>query len=124
VPAHDRPPLYQRPLPNGWHVAICPTSSGNPPGHVGGMATASSELWCRLRNPGKVNPTTGPDGWDSGWHRVELSKSLFTVRAWWDLVESEADIREAWLITVGGAYPPPRYDSIYALGVEWLETLS
>lgn len=108
----ERPPMYGRYLPSGWRVALCSTGSGNPPGHHGGMATCSSEMWCRLVR----------DAWDSGWHRCGI-KSLLKAKAWWDLVESEADIREAWDGCVGGVWPPPRYDDVYFKGREWLDSL-
>ena len=103
------------PLPSGWCMTLCPTSSGHPPGHTGGMATASSELWCRL---------AGPAGWDSGWHRVQGSRSVVRAREWWDLVERVEDLRDAWLETVGGPWPPPRYDDVYFRGRAWLDEVA
>ena len=110
-------------LPSGWSVELAGTSTGFPPDDSSGMSLNSSALWCRLMNPSKVNRTTGPKGWDSGWHQCSGS-SLTRARLWWDLVESEADIREAWLGCVGGVWPPPRYDDVWKEGVEWLGSLS
>ena len=116
------PPMYLRDLPDGWRVALCHTSNGNPPGLVGGMSTNSTELWCRLTNPSKVDATSGADGYDTGWHSCSR-KSLMHSRQWWELVESAADIKDAWLGCVGGVWPPPRYDAVYFHGAEWLTTL-
>ena len=117
------PPMYVRDLPEGWRVALCHTGSGNPPGFHGGMATCSSELWCRLINPAKVDETTGADGWDSGWHRVTVSRSMVAAAQWWNLVESYRDIKDAWIGCVGEPWPPPRYDAVYFHGTEWLTAL-
>lgn len=107
------PPMYLRDLPDGWRVALCHTSNGNPPGFVGGMSTNSTELWCRV---------TGPTGFDSGWTRCH-SRSLMRAREWWDIVSAESDIPDAWTGTTDEPWPPPRYDAVYFHGAEWLTTL-
>ena len=63
-----------------------------------------------------------PDGWDSGWHPTRRS-SWTAAAEWWDLVETPADIRDAWIGCVGGAWPPPRYDEVYFQGIDWLNGL-
>ncbi len=86
------------PLPAGWTVTLQQSSNGNPPDRQGGMSTNCSTLWCRLTNT---------SGADSGWRRVESDKSITKVRRWWDAVEySRNDIRDAWIATVGGEWPP------------------
>lgn len=107
--------LYRRIfLPDGWSVLLTGTGSGNPPGHTGGMTTNSCETWVRLLRSGG-----GAVMWDSGWHRGG-ERSLTKLTNWWKAVERAADIPDAWDITVGGAWPPPRYDDTYFKGVAWL----
>jgi hypothetical protein len=45
------------------------------------------------------------------------------TREWFDLVETEADLRVAWCETVGGIWPPPRYDDVWRKGVALLNSL-
>lgn len=102
-------------LPGGWFVLLAGTSSGNAPGHTGGMTTNASETWVRL-----VRFENVAAAWDSGWHRAG-ERSLLKLTRWWEAVERAEDIPDAWDITVGGAWPPPRYDETYFKGVAWLE---
>lgn len=100
-------------LPTGHTVTLTHTSTGLPPNDPSGLSLNCSELWARL--------TRG--GWDSGWHRVELTRSMRATREWFDLVETEADLRVAWCETVGGIWPPPRYDDVWRKGVALLNSL-
>lgn len=97
------------PLPDGWTVEIEGTSTGFPPDDPSGLSLNCSACFVRLRG-----------SWDSGWHEA-TRKSPGWVRDWWLLVESKADIKEAWLGSVGGVWPPPRYDETWKQGVSWLE---
>lgn len=97
-------------LPGGYTVAIESTSRSGPPGSTG-MQGNRGATWVRLARA----------GWDSGWH--EAIQGTTKTAVWWHLVESEADVKEAWLGSVGGVWPPPRYDEVWAAGVAWLESL-
>ena len=81
-------------LPTGHTLSLAYSDSARPPGQVGGMHVNDSRLWMRL--------TRGDE--DTGWCRA-VEGSAVKVRAWWLLVESEADVREAWAGTVDAPLP-------------------
>lgn len=97
-------------LPGGAVVLLAGTGGSNPPGHTGGMQTNSCEAWVRLVR----------GEWDSGWHRAQ-DRSLVKLAAWWGLAWSDDDIPDVWALTVGGVWPPPRYDDVFYKGVAWLD---
>lgn len=99
-------------LPTGHTVTLTYTSTGFPPDDPGGLSINSTYLWVRVTR----------EGWDSGWHRADLN-SRRKAQEWFDLVETKADLREAWAGVVGGVWPPPRYDDVWREGVAWLNTL-
>ena len=96
-------------LPNGAYVLLAGSSTGNPPGHTGGMTTNSSTTWVRLVR----------GAWDSGWHNAD-TKSIVKIEQWWRCVQTEADICDAWEITTGSAWPPSCPDSAYLKGIDGL----
>ena len=98
--------LYTRELPGDIKIKIGRRD------YRGGQQAGSPRPECRVTKP----------GWDSGWHGAHVG-SVFKLKAWWDLVEVEADIPVAWAETVGGIWPPPRYDDVFEEGAKWLDTL-
>ncbi len=102
---------YTRTLP-GFAVVTLAYDPHRGPGK-GGQHVNCVTLHCRI---------VQPDGWDSGWHPTWRSSWVASAE-WWDLVETAADIPDAWAGCVGGAWPPPRYDEVYFEGVEWLNNL-
>lgn len=79
------PGTWLRELPGGYIVAICGSSTGRKPGESGGMSTNSPTLWCRL--------SRGEES--TGWCRTDRGSAI-KAREWWLLVETEADIADAW----------------------------
>ena len=101
-------------FPFGRTIELRHTSTGLPPNEPSGISLNASDLWARLTYP----------GWDSGWHRVGVTRSIRETREWFDLVETPADLRVAWCETVGGVWPPPRYDETWAKGVDRLTNIT
>lgn len=97
-------------LPWAWTVELASTSTGLPPDYPTGLSLNDCATFCRLVRL----------GWDSGWHQTQHG-GFQRSKEWWELVESETDIADAWVGCCGGVWPPPRYDAVFFEGVAALD---
>jgi len=73
-------------IPNIF-IEIQGSSNGSAPDKQGGMSTNSCTLWQRLQGNIKTN-----------WVQCSYT-SIMRTKIFWELVESEKDIEEAWKAT-------------------------
>lgn len=92
-------------LPGGWTLELAQTSNGSPPDRQGGMSTNVACTWQRLRWPGAI---------DTGWQLA--CRGFAKIAAWWGLVESPRDMKDAWDITADEPTSPAQW----AMVEDWI----